>query len=388
MPVPSTQEIRKPLLEAFRDEAPHSFVINEFLAIIAADFEENLDDMSSTEKTALKNNINEAKSYLRKHKLLSHPSKNTYMITRAGSKVLEDNPEIIDDNYFNPKPKEEETSAQEPLIEEQEQQSEIPVDFSEQEFINAPEEEIAPEISEEAEEIEIKNENEFETASKEEQQQEPELEEEAETQEDFFNETEKEIENEDDDPIDTEEELEMQEIPDFKENKNIDIEDVLANYNSKLSEEVLERAANLSPDMFCMLVMDLLSKMGYRAFQTARYTNDAEGSDLIHGVILENKAGMIPIYVHARKLSPSRTVGKADMIDFINALADKGGKGIFATTGTFSEQAEISANDEKIMLLDGKKLASLMIANNFCVKVEKIFELKAIDSESFSEYEG
>ena len=39
-------------------------------------------------------------------------------------------------------------------------------------------------------------------------------------------------------------------------------------------------------------------------------------------------------------------------------------------------------------MLDGKKLASLMIANNFCVNTEKIFELKAIDTDSFGEYEN
>ena len=80
-------------------------------------------------------------------------------------------------------------------------------------------------------------------------------------------------------------------------------------------------------------------------------------------------------------------MGKADIQDFTKELADKGGKGIFATTANFSEQAKICANDERIMLIDGVKLANLMIANNFCVNVEKVFEVKSIDTETFSEYE-
>ena len=128
--------------------------------------------------------------------------------------------------------------------------------------------------------------------------------------------------------------------------------------------------------------------MGYRTFQNARYTNEAEGSDLIHGVILDNKPGLPPIYIQARLSSPSKTIGKADMQDFVNAITDKGGKGIFATTASFSEQAAICANDERVMLLDGEKLAGLMIANNFCVNVEKIFELKTFDPESLNEYEA
>ena len=380
MPVPDALDIRKPLLEVFRDEAPHSFSINEIIEMVAASMGENLEEMSSTEKTALRNNINEAKSYLRNKKLLSHPSRNTYMITRAGADLLATNPEFIDDDCFNkPEP-------------EPEPVAEIPVDFAEQEFLDAPEE-VVPEVVESGE-IE-----------------EP-VEEEA---EEFFD---------SDDPIDTEEELaelnEPEPLPEMDTEiaeepeppqpvepepvhvpepepepepvKNSDglgdIEEVLANFNERLAEQVLEKVAAINQDMFCALVMDLLSKMGYRAFQNARYTNEAEGSDLIHGVILENKAGMTPIYIQARKLSPSKTVGKSDMLEFVDALADKGGKGMFATTGSFSEQAEICAHDERIMLLDGKKLASLMIANNFCVNTEKIFELKAIDTDSFGEYEN
>ena len=146
------------------------------------------------------------------------------------------------------------------------------------------------------------------------------------------------------------------------------------------------KAAGLPSDRFEMLVIDLLSKMGYFAFQTARYTTEAAGSDLIHGVILDNQTGA-NIYIHARKLSPGRTVGKADIQDFVDELSDKGGKGIFATTANFSENAKVLAADERLMLIDGEKLANLMIANNFCVNVEKVYEIKAIDAESFSEYE-
>ena len=352
MPVPSTQEIRKPLLEAFKGEAPRSFVVSEILAFIAEHFNENLDEMSSTEKTALKNNINEAKTYLRDHKLLSHPSKNTYMITSAGSKLLDDNPNIIDDDYFEPK------KIEEP---------EIPVDFSEEEFNNAPEEEIIEEVEENADTQE--NIGDLEEMN-EEIPEELNITEEQEITENNEDETEEEHEN-------------TAPVTGVEEN-----EKVLADYNSNLAEKILERVAAITPDMFCTLVIDLLSKMGYRAFQTARYTIDAEGSDLIHGVILENKPGMTPIYIHARKLSPSKTIGKSDMTDFVNILSDKGGKGIFATTGTFTQKAEESAQDEGVMLLDGKKLASLMIANDFCINTVKIFQLKSIDTDNLSEYEG
>lgn len=349
MPIPDAKEIRLPLLEAFKDETPHSFSINEILEIVAENLGVSLDEMSSAEKTAFKNNISEAQKYLRKNKFLSHPSKNIYMITRAGLEHLESELKVND---------------------EPEQEQEIPVDFSEQEFLDAPEEEVVNDNEPEPEEF-LDQDDPIDTDA------EPEEANEAEEPEQNF-ESQEEITAENENYEEREDNL----------SETHDIENVLKKYNEKLAETVLEKTAALHQDTFRALVMDLLSKMGYRVFQNARYTNEAAGSDLIHGVILEDKAEMTPIYIQARKLSPEKSVGKADMQDFVDALADKGGKGLFATLGTFSEQAEICANDERIMLIDGKKLAGLMISHNFCVNTERIFELKSIDEESFSEYKN
>ena len=169
-------------------------------------------------------------------------------------------------------------------------------------------------------------------------------------------------------------------------NQALSIDDVFERHNSELADKVLMRAASLSQEMFAVFVTDLLSKMGYNAFQTARYSPNSSGDSMIQGVILDPKA-KTPIYIHADKLSPGRTVGRSDMHDFADELAEKGGTGIFATTGEFSEQAGIYAQDERIMLIDGKKLAGLILANNFCVNVAKVFEVKELDDDSFREYE-
>ena len=101
MPIPGTQEIRKPLLEAFKGEAPHSFAINDFLELTAGYFGLESGELSSGDKNILKSRITEAKNDLKKNNLISNPSKNTYMITNAGIEVLEDNPDIISDEYLN-----------------------------------------------------------------------------------------------------------------------------------------------------------------------------------------------------------------------------------------------------------------------------------------------
>ena len=181
-------------------------------------------------------------------------------------------------------------------------------------------------------------------------------------------------------------ENDVNDMNNINEENSTGIEDAIRVHNEELAEKVLSQISELPAEMFEVLVTDLLSKMGYRAFQNARYTSDEAGSDLIHGVIIDDKTASA-IYIHARKSSPDKTIGRADMQDFIDALSDKGGKGIFATTANFSEQAEVLANDERIMLIDGLKLAGLMIAHNFCVKIEKVYEIKEFDSESFSDYQ-
>lgn len=44
------------------------------------------------------------------------------------------------------------------------------------------------------------------------------------------------------------------------------------------------------------------------------------------------------------------------------------------------------AAQHHIILIDGEKLAKLMIEYNFCVSVRKTFEVKAIDTDALNEY--
>ena len=439
MPVPPEKEIRRPLLEAVRGEAPQSFSINDFLKIIAEHFGEDLIEMSSIDKNALKSRINDAKTYLRVHKLLSNPSKQTYMLTKTGAEILDKTSGIIDDECIkslsspqielappepepepelqtpepepeadSPVPELPELSDTEPEIQQEDSEPEDEPEIHEEpeETYEVPEDPGKPEEPEETEELqnlpddidmtanyengedgqEIIDEP-VDESEPEAEESEPEIEPEPESdsEEEYTDET----IGEDDMPDESfadEEEL-TEDYPDAAVIQSQSIDDVISRHNSDLADRVLMRVSGLSSDTFEVFVIDLLSKMGYRAFQNARYTNDSSDNGMIQGVILDAQ-GTVPVYIHAKKLSPGRTVGRADVQDFVDALADKGGKGIFATTGTFSENAVTYAQDERIMLIDGTKLAGLMIAHNFCVNVEKVVEVKELDEDSFNEYEN
>ncbi len=157
--------------------------------------------------------------------------------------------------------------------------------------------------------------------------------------------------------------------------------------NDSLAEELLSAVMKISPTAFEQMVIDLLSKMGYGAFENAGRTTAASGDEGIDGVIMEDKLGFSLIYIQAKKWERDKTVGRPELQAFVGAISGKGGKGLFVTTAKFSKQAEDYARLQHIILIDGDKLARLMIAHNFCVSVKKVFEIKAIDTDAFIDYE-
>jgi len=152
-----------------------------------------------------------------------------------------------------------------------------------------------------------------------------------------------------------------------------------------LAEDLLERIKNISSSFFEKLVVELLVKMGYGgsikdAGQATRKSRD-EGID---GIIKEDKLGLDIIYVQAKKWE--NVVGRPEIQKFVGALAGQGAKkGIFITTSYFSNDAleYVPRNETKIVLIDGKMLAQLMIDYNLGVTPSKTFEIKKIDSDYF-----
>ncbi|WP_404459290.1 restriction endonuclease [Sutcliffiella horikoshii] len=131
------------------------------------------------------------------------------------------------------------------------------------------------------------------------------------------------------------------------------------------------------------IVVELLTAMGYGDGQVTEKTNDG-GLD---GIIKEDKLGLDNIYIQAKKWE--KTVGRPEVMSFSGALDAKGArKGIFITTSNFTRGAEEYVQrleSKKIILIDGKKLARLMIENNIGVSVKKKFVVKEVD---FSYFEG
>ena len=98
--------------------------------------------------------------------------------------------------------------------------------------------------------------------------------------------------------------------------------------------------------------------------------------------------GLDTIYVQAKKWDVNSVVGRPEIQKFVGALqGQRAKKGIFITTTRFSNEArEYASNiDTKVVLIDGKRLTSLMIDYGVGVTIRTEYELKELDSNYFAE---
>lgn len=152
-----------------------------------------------------------------------------------------------------------------------------------------------------------------------------------------------------------------------------------------LALEVLENVMSCSPAFFERLVVELLVAMGYGgSWQDAARAVGQTGDEGIDGIIDEDRLGLDTIYIQAKKWA--NNVGRPEIQKFVGALAGKRAKkGIFITTSIFSSDAVKYASDidTKVILIDGKRLAGLMMDYNIGVNEVTTYKLKKIDSDYF-----
>ncbi len=142
---------------------------------------------------------------------------------------------------------------------------------------------------------------------------------------------------------------------------------------------------NCSPAFFERLVVELLVKMGYGGSRkdAARAVGQS-GDGGIDGIIDEDRLGLDAVYIQAKRWEG--TVGRPEIQKFIGALMGKRAKkGIFITSSGFSFDATafISTIEYRIVLIDGKRLAELMIDYDIGVTEVSSYKIKRIDSDYF-----
>lgn len=165
------------------------------------------------------------------------------------------------------------------------------------------------------------------------------------------------------------------------------IESAYQDLRRTLAEDLLKRVLSCSPSFFEQLVVELLVKMGYggsRRDAGERLGRSRDGG--IDGVIKEDRLGLDTIYIQAKRWQTP--VGRPEIQKFVGALqGQRAKKGVFITTASYTDDAIDYASmiDTKIVLIDGKRLASLMIDFDVGVSGSASYVVKRIDSDYFEE---
>lgn len=160
--------------------------------------------------------------------------------------------------------------------------------------------------------------------------------------------------------------------------------EALSELRRSVAGELLETLSTVSPSFFESIVLDLLHRMGYGATRSDLQRVGGSGDAGIDGIISLDKLGLEKVYVQAKRWQS--VVGRPEIQAFYGALAgQRANKGVFITTSGYTAQAiDFARSVERIVLVDGPRLAELMMDHEVGVSARSI-KVPKLDSDYFDE---
>jgi len=130
------------------------------------------------------------------------------------------------------------------------------------------------------------------------------------------------------------------EDPSSQETPDEELERLVKSIRTSVEAELLEAFKIASPIFFEEIVLKLLVEMGYGGSREDAASNTKRsGDDGIDGVIKQDRLGLDLIHMQAKRWT-DKVVGRPEVQNFAGSLeGQRGRKGIFITTSTFSPDA-------------------------------------------------
>lgn len=163
------------------------------------------------------------------------------------------------------------------------------------------------------------------------------------------------------------------------------IEQGLARIHTAVAADLLERLQHKEPSFFETAVVKLLVAMGYGGADGRATVTQQSNDGGIDGVIDQDALGLNRVYIQAKRYTNDRAVQKPEVQAFVGALSGKATTGVFLTTGRFSAGATEYARSAhtRIILIDGTRLAELMIRYGVGVQSKRTLHIVAVDEDFF-----
>ncbi len=154
------------------------------------------------------------------------------------------------------------------------------------------------------------------------------------------------------------------------------VDDTAETESPELAEEgkLLEVLQSLSPEGFERICKRLLHEHGLEKVVVTGKSHDG-GIDGM-GILRLNPFVTMKVLFQCKRVR--KTVSRAQVGDFRNAVMGRADKGILLTTGWFSPDAEKEANREgviQIEMVDGERLVELFEAKQLGLRRKEVFEI-------------
>ncbi len=167
------------------------------------------------------------------------------------------------------------------------------------------------------------------------------------------------------------------------------IEQARKELDAGLKADLIDRVRQMDPGDFEELIILLLVRMGYgQGREEMAQALGGSGDGGVDGVVHQDPLGLDRVYIQAKRYKDGNTIGPGEINSFIGALnIKKANKGLFVTASSFTKQARehVAAASTHVVLIDGQRLAELMVRHKVGVVVRDVVELKAIDEGFFTE---
>ena len=164
------------------------------------------------------------------------------------------------------------------------------------------------------------------------------------------------------------------------------VETGIARIHEGVKAELILRLCDKEPAFFEQAVVDLVVAMGYGGADAnaarTQLTNDAG----IDGIIDQDPLGLNRVYIQAKRYAPDNPVARPDVQSFVGALhGQQANQGVFITTSKFTEGARQYADgvSTRVVLIDGQRLANLMIRYRVGVQVRRTLDIVEVDEDFF-----
>lgn len=164
------------------------------------------------------------------------------------------------------------------------------------------------------------------------------------------------------------------------------VEEGIGRIHDEVASELLTRLQGQDPAFFEAAVVKLLLKMGYGGAtgggSVTRLTNDGG----IDGVIDQDVLGLRRVYIQAKRYADGNTVQRPEVQGFAGAVHGQADSGVMITTSRFSNGALefVASTPTRIILIDGKRLAELMIQFGVGVQNQDTYHVVEIDEDFFA----